>query len=515
MEARTPNPMGIAEGVPPPRQGEEEADDDDVDDPEYVPSKPASVPGTVTSSAMTIFTSLPSNSPEPEEWEIEYGFRFRGGWKTAPWQGRVDESIPVERGRGKVWVCPIDGLEADSKYIVRVRARAPAGNFFSGAGVVGWGGWSETSSVIATLADASATAADGTAPAASALFSVAGAFIQESISSADDILPGKTKEVAEAEAEPPPEAEAEAEAEPEPEPPARTKSDAAGQARAHARVDPRWIAAPSPPRGPAWVRRTGPVPTWPQRFVEVAYSRGTTEAKMGVHVYEKEDGARQDEYSIADLGGCAIKKGVESWVGLGDFPKITLSGGSLADRDTTSLSFAFSDEARCNRFSDACTNLAAGRLWDDGADLKRSAEAHSPLGDHQAEELEPRDELVAIYTRFNPRKVAQVDKLLAHWAGKPGGVPAMMDKVREKYLTQRVLPDPSAAPQTALFRSAISVEPSEPEPDPPFEVTFDGMIGMRVLDGKLRTNPCRQTSANPCVLTWHVTAGAQVGTLAA
>jgi hypothetical protein len=180
MEARTPNPMGIAEGVPPPRQGEEEADDDDVDDPEYVPSKPASVPGTVTSSAMTIFTSLPSNSPEPEEWEIEYGFRFRGGWKTAPWQGRVDESIPVERGRGKVWVCPIDGLEADSKYIVRIRALVRTTDA-AGHEVVGWSDWSETSSVIATLIDAPEASDADTDASEAAADTPIWAFLQESV----------------------------------------------------------------------------------------------------------------------------------------------------------------------------------------------------------------------------------------------------------------------------------------------------------------------------------------------
>ena len=119
----------------------------------YVPAKPACVPGSTTVSSITVYTSLPSDSPEPESWEIEYGFRFRGGWRPAPWYGSVDESIPPAKGRGATWVCSIEGLRADSKYIVRIRALIRTTDA-AGHEEVGWSEWSESSSVVATLAAA-------------------------------------------------------------------------------------------------------------------------------------------------------------------------------------------------------------------------------------------------------------------------------------------------------------------------------------------------------------------------
>ena len=168
-------PPGLAEGVPPVAGEEEEQ--------LYVPAKPACVPDSATASSITVFTSLPSGAPEPEEWEIEYGFRFHGGWRPAPWDGVVDESIPPVKGRGATWVCSVEGLDAGSKYIVRIRALIRTTDA-AGHDVVGWSDWSETSIAIATLAAPSVAAGGGAvepSAAASKLLSAAGAFLQESV----------------------------------------------------------------------------------------------------------------------------------------------------------------------------------------------------------------------------------------------------------------------------------------------------------------------------------------------
>jgi hypothetical protein len=160
----------------------------------YVPSKPARLPGRVTATSVTVFCALPKDSPEPEAWEVEYGFRYTGGWKPAPWNGTMDKTIPQERGRGYMWVCTIDGLEPESKYIVRIRARAEGW----GARGLGWGDWSERSSVIATLAGERLAGGGEAAEAdqsSSDFLSAAGAFLKEGID-------GIRKEIA-SDAEPP------------------------------------------------------------------------------------------------------------------------------------------------------------------------------------------------------------------------------------------------------------------------------------------------------------------------
>ena len=140
-------------------------------EPPYVPSNPTEVHDKATTTSIAVYTSLPEDSPEPEEWELEYGFRYRGGWKPAPWKGQVDETKPSDAGRGPAWVCSIDDLEPDSKYIVRVRAKAAARHVATAAGLVimtGWGDWSESSTVIATPPEPSAAVASGDTPAEAA-----------------------------------------------------------------------------------------------------------------------------------------------------------------------------------------------------------------------------------------------------------------------------------------------------------------------------------------------------------
>lgn len=116
---------------------------------------------------------LPAGAARPEAWEVEYGFRYTGGWNSAPWTGQVDQSIPRGKGRGEVWICTIAGLEPDSSYVFRIRARAEGWE----ARGLGWGDWSERSSVIATLDEQS----DEQATKPSGFFSTAGTYLKEGI----------------------------------------------------------------------------------------------------------------------------------------------------------------------------------------------------------------------------------------------------------------------------------------------------------------------------------------------
>lgn len=141
----------------------------------YAPSKPARLPGSVTATAMTVFASLPLEAPEPTAWEWEFGFRWHGGWQPVLGAEPVpNEGIPSEKGRGVVWVLVIDGLEPNSNYVVRARARADDGLA---------GDWSERSSVIATAKGAAAPPDPAAEPtgAADDFFAVAGAFLKDGI----------------------------------------------------------------------------------------------------------------------------------------------------------------------------------------------------------------------------------------------------------------------------------------------------------------------------------------------
>ena len=224
-----------------------------------------------------------------------------------------------------------------------------------------------------------------------------------------------------------------------------------------------------PPRGYAWIKQPtkngaglfqalgAQVPSaWPERFIEMAYASGTSKAVMGLYVYVSEaaDTPEATE-SIDDLRGYAIETGVESWIGRGDYPKLTLSPefssaprGDLGSGTVEERVFVFADELSRDRFADACKNLAMGRLWD------ASARAPSPSeGSSVAQGGDPRQELLEIYTRHNPRKVADIDQMMAEWASQQGGVAAMIPRIRAKYLRP-----PSPLPE-------LEPEP-EPEPEP-------------------------------------------------
>ena len=159
----------------------------------YVPSRPARLPGRVTATSVAVMTSLPCGAARAEAWEVEYGFRYTGGWSSAPWTGEVDEAIPKEKGRGDVWVCTITGLEPESSYIFRIRARAEG---WADRGL-GWGDWSERSSVIKTVAaETAGSGGHGQEQIPSGFLSAASSFLKEGIE-------GIRREIVSNDAEPP------------------------------------------------------------------------------------------------------------------------------------------------------------------------------------------------------------------------------------------------------------------------------------------------------------------------
>ena len=257
-----------------------------------------------------------------------------------------------------------------------------------------------------------------------------------------------------------------------------------------------------PPRGYAWVKQPrGPFSSWPERFIELAYASGTSKAVMGLRVYASEgaDSCVVEE-SLQDLRGKVVESGTESWLARGSYPKLSISNEFVRSTGAESgiavkspaaseeSVFVFADEITRDRFAKACSNLAAGRLWNGS----QNAEAGILLAGDEAEaivdlaEVDPRQQLIAIYTRHNPRKVADIDQMMAEWAGQPGGVAAMIPRVAHKYLRP-----PSPIPGDLPHEGDIFREP-EPEPEPDCEPA--------IPQANARNQMFASTTGNPTAL---------------
>ena len=110
--------------------------------------------------------------------------------------------------------------------------------------------------------------------------------------------------------------------------------------------------------------------------------------------------------------------------------------------------------------------LSAPRAAD--AQYKRRAkeetkheEDHTRANAEEAEPPEPRSkptprkELMDIYKKHNPRKLADVDRLISEWSTEPklvrrGGVAALLMNVRAKYLTKELEPEPEPEPELVV-----------------------------------------------------------------
>jgi hypothetical protein len=80
----------------------------------------------------------------------------------------------------------------------------------------------------------------------------------------------------------------------------------------------------------------------------------------------------------------------------------------------------------------------------------------------------PRKELMDIYKKHNPRKLADVDRLISEWSTNPecikrGGVATLLKKVRAKYLTEEPEPEPvgedEPPPGMPDVRESVAVGP--------------------------------------------------------
>ena len=62
-------------------------------------------------------------------WEVQWGYRFSGGWNTMPTTGQSE----VTRDAGGRWLARVGGLRPGTKYVARVRAWTVAGTGASAA----------------------------------------------------------------------------------------------------------------------------------------------------------------------------------------------------------------------------------------------------------------------------------------------------------------------------------------------------------------------------------------------
>jgi hypothetical protein len=144
--------IGSDDGVQqvPPRpsaSAQQQADD-------FLPAPPTQPTQAGPSGEMHVMVrwGLQPEEPEPEEFEVQYGFRLVGAWRRA---SIAACSRDAEEGTERpLWTAEVDELEPGGRYLVRVRAKNDWG----------WGRWSTRSEPIATLDHPSATAAAASLP---------------------------------------------------------------------------------------------------------------------------------------------------------------------------------------------------------------------------------------------------------------------------------------------------------------------------------------------------------------
>ena len=73
------------------------------------PSQPCGEPGKHGERDVTVRWGLQPGEPEPEEFEIQYGFRMVGAWRRASIAKCVREAD--DTGDSPVWVAEMDDLE--------------------------------------------------------------------------------------------------------------------------------------------------------------------------------------------------------------------------------------------------------------------------------------------------------------------------------------------------------------------------------------------------------------------
>jgi serine/threonine protein kinase len=115
---------------------------------------------------------------------------------------------------------------------------------------------------------------------------------------------------------------------------------------------PPTVAVPAPPEGICWKQKPT-LRNWPQRYAKIEGKR--------LNVYDDASCAKKRGSSIADVTGCQLKKGTESWLLADDKPKLVLQREDL--QGNGEASFCFEAEELRDRFFDALQNIADGRPW--------------------------------------------------------------------------------------------------------------------------------------------------------
>eukprot|EP01046_Picozoa_sp_COSAG06_P071877 COSAG06_NODE_20768_length_782_cov_0.939971_1_plen_116_part_10 len=102
---------------------------------------------------------------------------------------------------------------------------------------------------------------------------------------------------------------------------------------------PPTAAVPAPPEGICWKQKPT-LRNWPQRYAKIEGKR--------LNVYDDASCAKKRGSSIADVTGCQLKKGTESWLLAHDKPKLVLQREDL--QGNGEASFCFEAEELRDRF---------------------------------------------------------------------------------------------------------------------------------------------------------------------
>ncbi len=127
-----------------------------------------------------------------------------------------------------------------------------------------------------------------------------------------------------------------------------------------------------------WTKRSTNV--WSQAIAKIEQPSGTLQPGLYIYKHDSDISSSdvsdamaaadyEQEESIANLHGCSIEKLVEGWITEEELAMMQICNGPGAARD---FKVAFPNEpggggeSACDKFISACTNLSAGRKWNQG-----------------------------------------------------------------------------------------------------------------------------------------------------
>ena len=148
-------------------------------------------------------------------------------------------------------------------------------------------------------------------------------------------------------------------------------------------------AAAGPPEGECWKQKPT-LRTWPACFARIE-GRGLSFYDHPPSIKPLEDQQPRGS-SIADVTGCTVDKGWESWLLSDDKPKLMLKRDNLQGGGVSSVCFA--SERLRDQFYEALHNLSLGRAWDQAPSLAtcRRCGKRMPYAEVEAHECAPAPE---------------------------------------------------------------------------------------------------------------------------